>query len=1737
MSDIANLISIDFDPFSEKREIEKLALTNEPQKEIWLACMIGGDDANRAYNESVSLRLNGNLDLAAFKKAVNDLVSRHEALRATVSPDGETLIIYRHIPIDIDMEDLSAVDEGKRNAVFDNFLSSEINAVQDIKNGPLLKLFLHKIGAQEYYFTIIKHHIIGDGWSTGVMLEDLGKLYNAYLNGADITLLPALQISDYAEAQAGFKLTEAYQQTKDYWLNLYSDNVPVLDMPTDRPRRAPRSYKGDRKDQPLPKALVDQLKSLAAKAGCSLVTTLLAAFEVLLYRETRQHDIVVGLPASGQAASGLESVVGHCVNLLPLRTRIKPESSFFDYLKKRKTELLDAYDHQRFTFGELVSQISIPRDPSRIPLVPVMFNVDMGMDNSVRFDGLNYQLISNPRAYENFELYLNVTGSKDGMTLEWSFNTYLFNKGTVDSLNKDFQSILESIISDPEITIAALTTESAIAGQSLVPDNDTSGTQTINDLIEEIVTQFPEKTAISFNDISLSYKQLSERVTALSTYLVQQGIGAGNIVALSVDRSVEMVVCLLAILKSGAAYLPLDPEYPIERIEFMLEDSGAGALLISGIYKNRYRTNASQLVIEEIWRELEKTETRRSQKEITGEDLAYVLYTSGSTGRPKGVKISHKNLANFLVSMRAKPGIMASDKLLAITSISFDIAGLELYLPLIAGAQLVLADKETAKDGRLILDAIKKRSISIMQATPSTWQMVMDSGWQQRYPLKILSGGEALPKDLAGMLLEKGKELWNMYGPTETTIWSAIAQICPGEKQITIGRPINNTRIYIVNEDGKLATPNETGEIYIGGEGVAEGYLNRPRLTEEKFVPDIYSQKANAKLYKTGDLGRYLTDGQIQCLGRIDHQVKIRGHRIEPGEIEARVLETDSVKQCVVLAREDKPGEKRLVAYITLNERAGEAGNLTWKDRWDKLYAIGAEDKQSAGVQNIDGALLEQLSNKEELLRQKAEWLENSVARLKELGAKKIYEIGSGAGQVLFELAPCAEYYLATDYAQAAITNINERLTEEAGRWSHVSAAVAAADDFSVVGDRPLDLVIVNSVAQYFPDVDYLINVINQAAGKLTGGGCIFIGDMQGMGTLKMHHAMDYLPRASDLTSVKSFKEVVANRVRIEEELVADPSFFYLLPELLPSISGVEVQLRKGRSINETTKYHYDVWLYVGVPVEKATAELTIDWKDINDIRYLERLLVSEPGKVVAIKNIANARTSKDHKLQQLLNNAMPGNVIAGIKHEVALENRGIQPDMFWEMAGKLNCSAHIRWTTDGTDGFFDVIFIPAGSNVQVPEYPAISGRDIYSFARAPIIKDQVQDTDAVICSLKSKLRDALPGYMVPEDIVVLKSFPLTSNAKIDRNALPIPQQVNEGSKTSMRSLTANEQLVANIWTDILGFRDLGPTDDFFQLGGHSLLAVKAMVALEKKTGRRLTIATLFEHSTIEKLAKKLSTDEKAKDWDVLVPINSKGSKVPLFFVHGADLNVLLFKSLTEFLDEDMPVYGLQALGVNRQMDIPPSIEEMVAHYVAEMVKVCPEGPYKLVGYSLGGFLAFEIARQLLLMGKEVAFLGIVDTYAGTYFEGNKVDRTLKKISHEMKKIGFFSRSMIRNPRDTFKYSATVTRQKVKSLVSPGDIVPEGMFTGYEGDIYRKYSDALDQYKLTSANVKVTLFAAEKHPYFMGDPVSMGWSKFALNGVNTYRVPGDHRTVLYPPNSEKFAHTLQHVLNKELQDA
>ena len=904
-----------FDPFAGP-ELDCVVYTTKAQSEIWTACYFGGKDATRAYNESISIDFTGSLDLNSIEQAIQKLLERHESLRATFSTDGIYMSIFKELTLEITKVDVSNLDDIHKKDTIDQYIKEDINFFFNLVQGPLIKVGLLKISDKKHKLVITVHHIICDGWSIGIMLQDLGAIYSAFVSHELPDLPKPLRFSDYANEEQLFSKSDENKKSDKFWYTMYESSIPVVNVPTDYPRPLIRTYKSQRLDFSLDANLLSKLKRTGLSSGASLVTTLLVSFEVFIYQLTRQADIAIGLPSAGQATTGMNHLVGHCVNLLPLRSKPNPKLSFINYLKQRKSDLLDAYDHPRLSFGSLLQKLNVARDPSRIPLIPIGINIDMGLADGVNFKNLDFKLTINPKAFEIFEIFLNVSGTDKDLVFEWAFNSALFKPESINEMMVTFEKILQKIVEDPSKTLEQITFRNFAT--DYVTINATKKDypkSTLHELFAKQVKLFPNSIAVEFNNQKITYGALAKDVNQMANYLCSQGLTSGQIVAVSLERSPELITIIFAILQCGASYVPIDTSYPDNRINLMIEDSNA-AFFVGLEYKKNFPSSVISLIVADIIVAMASFPVEPISLNVAKESIAYTIYTSGSTGKPKGVQVAHYNVINLIYSMAEAPGITNKDKVFALTTISFDPMVIEVYLPLLFGACIVIVDDSTRSNGQLLLKKAIKDKITFMLGTPSLWQMLIDSDWKTPLNIKAITGGEPLTRPLAQKLLALCSELWNQYGPTETTVCSLLTKISINDTVISIGKPIANTKIYLLDENRNLVNRGEIGEIAIAGDGVSLGYLKRFALTNEHFVNDVLEGKSDSKMYLTGDLGKILPDGNIQSLGRIDQQVKVRGYRIELGEIEHSIMSIEGIKSAIVVAKGDV-----LVAFIVLDSK------------------------------------------------------------------------------------------------------------------------------------------------------------------------------------------------------------------------------------------------------------------------------------------------------------------------------------------------------------------------------------------------------------------------------------------------------------------------------------------------------------------------------------------------------------------------------------------------------------------------------------------------------------------------------------------------------------------------------------------------------------------------------------------------------------------------------------------------
>ncbi|CEJ85457.1 Amino acid adenylation domain protein [Hyphomicrobium sp. GJ21] len=905
-------------PAITPRNSNKPAPMSVAQERMWLTHELAPE--SKAYNIPVALELSGPLDIEAIEQAIDAMRTRHETLRTTYHLDGSRPLQVVHPwskqPLEIiDLSHLGrdALKEALRQA------TDHAGRYFDLARDVMLRSVLFRLGNESHLLLLTAHHIAIDNWSLGLLSGELATAYNNIRAGRPAGLKPqTTTYSDYAQWQRNWLDTNAEPQLA-YWRKKL-DGIEPIELPTDKPRPDIFGYQGKIYEQPFSENLRDQLEQLGRREGYTLFMTLLAAYAVLLHRVTGQSDFTIAVPIANRTHTATETLVGTFINTLVLRIDLEGRPTLREVLRRIEAVALDAYAHQDAPFEQLAKELPGARDNSRPPLAQVMFNLlNAPATRRIQLDGLDCKDHAIDLEAAQFEIGLTIDSILSN-SLKAEYDSELFDESTIARFVGQYQRVLDSLLTDLDVCIDDIPLLAAEETDKIRSWNLTSASYPsetpFTRLFEDQVQKNPDAIAVSFSGEDLTYNELNARANQLANVLLQHGAKSGMVVGVCLDRSLELLVSLLAIQKSGAAYLPLDPGFPAERLTYMVQDSGAAVLLTAGEAAAALDKLDGVSILDLDHLSLDGVSRDNLAVAPAPDDPAYLIYTSGSTGRPKGVVVHHRALVNLLSAMRLKPGLSDSDVFAAITTISFDIAALELYLPLLVGARIELVPRETAVDGAKLLELLAASKVTTLQATPATWRMLIDEEWQGNDRLRAFSGGEALTADLAKVLLPRVKELWNLYGPTETTIWSSVEKIEPGDDLLSIGRPISNTQMYIVDRAGQAVSAGVPGEIWIGGDGVALGYRNRPEMTAERFVRDHFTDHPGARLYRTGDLGRWLPDGRLQHLGRIDNQVKVRGFRIELGEIEAALKSCPGVADAVVVAREDVPGDKKLVAYF-----------------------------------------------------------------------------------------------------------------------------------------------------------------------------------------------------------------------------------------------------------------------------------------------------------------------------------------------------------------------------------------------------------------------------------------------------------------------------------------------------------------------------------------------------------------------------------------------------------------------------------------------------------------------------------------------------------------------------------------------------------------------------------------------------------------------------------------------------
>jgi amino acid adenylation domain-containing protein len=878
---------------------------------------------NSAYNMPSLFHIQGELNDEALQASLSKIAQRHDILRTTFAEKGGIFhpTVHDDLPLDFQIEPLTHIDKD-HTALFER-IEQAIKNPFNFDRAPLWRTRIFRLSDHECYLLFVMHHTLTDLRSKTIFSSELEQLYNAYIAQQSPVLPTICPYAEYSQWEERFIGSDAFNRMVAFWKNETQGVNQTIDLSTDYPRPTFLKLEGAASELFIDADRMTSVRQFCSENQIPTFLFLLTAYAVLLHRYTGKPDFMIGIPFTNRRNENHKEAMGSFVNMLPIPVRFDAEMTFLECLKRIRKTMLLAHRNQETTLKAIISATNPARTLSHNPLFQTGFTFEPPMQ--LTLDGAECTPIKVHNGGAQLDLHASLWESGDTLSGFIEYNTSLFKKETIQRLVDNYKAVIDSALTHPQEALPKLEILSEAERNKILhafnsPRVNVDHYWPVPLALEAWAKKAPDHLAAVDTDRRFSYQQLNAKANQLARYLTARGPIQGQAIGIYMDRSVEKLIAILAVLKAGAAYVPMDPIFPEKRIDDIIEHAQISSLLTERSVNARLaQKSLESICVDDEWNQIEKEDDSDLNLEIAPDALAYIIYTSGSTGRPKGVKIPHGALSNFLQSMAIEPGLTDKDSLLAVTTLSFDIAMLELFLPLTVGAKVIIASSETAMSGALLLEAIQTHQITVLQGTPVTWRMLIDAGWQKQTALKVLCGGEAMPRDLAEALLERSDEVWNLYGPTETTIWSTCHRLTTAEGPILVGKPIANTTTYVLNDHMRPVPIGVPGNLYIGGAGLAQGYQNNPEETARAYIPAPPDLGTTGLIYKTGDIAKFHDHGDLEIMGRSDHQVKLRGYRIELGEIETQLNKHPDIKESVVVAMEREPGIKTLVAFYTLN--------------------------------------------------------------------------------------------------------------------------------------------------------------------------------------------------------------------------------------------------------------------------------------------------------------------------------------------------------------------------------------------------------------------------------------------------------------------------------------------------------------------------------------------------------------------------------------------------------------------------------------------------------------------------------------------------------------------------------------------------------------------------------------------------------------------------------------------------
>ncbi|MEU0768670.1 amino acid adenylation domain-containing protein, partial [Streptomyces albogriseolus] len=1443
----------------------QLALTSA-QTGMWLAQRFAAGRLDYSIAQYVEIR--GTLDTALFVRAARRAFDEADAVRVRfVETQGDPVQLLdadRACAVPV----LDFTGRPRPAEAAQRWMAEELDRPLSLEDGRVLSLALLKVSEETHYWYLRAHHAVLDGYSGPVLVRRAADVYRALVEGGPVPECPYGTVQDLLAYDRDYRESPAFAADRAYWAETLADHRAPVSFGRAGHGRTPGRIRGS---APLDQERIDALRSVASSCRVALPALFVAVELLHVARLTGERDITLGLPVTARTKT-VRATPGMVSNVVPLRLTVDPDESLSGLLGRVSKAMRLSLAHQRYRYEDIRRDLRL--SDAGEPLTGPHVNLQI-FDYELDFAGARasvHNLTNGPVEDLALVVYSGTADTPWRVDLDANAELYATEDLAVhqEAVLRLIDGLAGAEADTPVGTLDVLALEEE--RRLLTEWNATAHRYpdtTLPELFEAQAARTPGRDAVLYRGEALSYEELDARADALARVLRGLGAGPEGLVALAVPRSPELIVSLLAVLKTGAAYLPLDPDYPAERIAAMLADARPAVLVTTTAALGRLPTTETltRLLLDDpaTLAALREAPSPRPAGDAAMRVLprhpANVIYTSGSTGTPKGVVNTHEGLVNRLLWMQDRYGLDATDRVLQKTSCGFDVSGWEFFWPLVTGATLVVAEPERHKDPAYLAALIAEQDVTTVHFVPSMLKgFLAEPAAAGCVSLRrVLCSGEVLPAELVARFhAVLGCELHNLYGPTEAAIDVTSFACDPADASGSappIGTPIANTRVYVLNRALQPVPAGVMGELYLAGTGLARGYLDRAPLTAERFVACPYGPPGS-RMYRTGDLARWDGDGRLVYMGRGDEQVKIRGVRIEPAEVASALVGHPDVGEAEVVARADGPGGTHLVGYVvpdwrSLEDRL-ERGRREKVEQWEQLYqtmygstrATDFGEDFTGWDSSYDGTPIP----RDDMER----WRTDTVERVRALRPRHVLEIGVGSGLLLSRLADATEAYWATDFSAAVIERLRRQTAARPELCGRVELLARPAHDLNGLPQGFFDTVVINSVAQYFPNADYLTSVLRGALDLLTPGGSLFVGDVR---NLRLKRALDtavQLTRSGQDTDADAVRRAVDQRAAQENELLVDPEYFHALAAADPErFGGVDIRVKTGAYDNELVRYRYDVVLRKKsgrAPVSAAGAPCWQWGKDVSTVQELADRLAAERPAGLRVTGVPNGRTAHEAAAARALSAGAPLTEVRAALLRTGAP--GATSDALVALGEPLGYQVAVTWSSEGAEGELDALFLPPGTDPLTDVYLPAEDRPVgRPRTNNPALGHVAGELGA---SLRGHLRDVLPDYMVPSAVVVLDSLPVNANGKLDRRALPAPDF--QAQVTGRAPRTAHEELLCGLFAEVLGLPAVGIDDSFFDLGGDSISSIQ-LVSRARRAGLAISPREVFRHKTVLALA------------------------------------------------------------------------------------------------------------------------------------------------------------------------------------------------------------------------------------------------------------------------------------------